>query len=533
MIGWIDRYVAQVAGMALALAVMLVLALPGFFTLPPVDRDEARFAQSSAQMLDSGDFIDIRLGDEVRYKKPVGIYWLQATAAALTGAADQIWSYRLVSLAGSMLAVGFTFALARLILPGSAAFLAAVVLASSILLGAEARLAKTDAMLLATIMAGQVVLARAFLPGGRQQVPALHRREIWGFWIALAAGILIKGPIGPLVTGLTLAGLCLIRRDAAIVRVLRPLPGLGLVALLVLPWLIAITLKSDGAFWAKSIGQDMLAKLGQGQESHGAPPGTYLALVWLTFWPGSVLFVAALAAIWRGRRHPVVQFAAVWVVPFWLIFELTATKLVHYVLPTYPALAVLAVWGVLQAAPRRAFWVAAGLAGVVPLALLSAFFIAAARLGGPVGLPFWAGVAGLCIALPLLLFALRQRAWGATATGLFVASLALSVAIYPSLAQMKVLWLAPRIAAIAGAAPDCTLSVVGYQEPSLLFATRRAALIETAAQAKARLDQPGCVILVIDEAQDFTPAGLAATGPVAGLNLGTGKMMRLQVYERR
>ena len=56
---------------------------------------------------------------------------------------------------------------------------------------------------------------------------------------------------------------------------------------------------------------------------------------------------------------------------------------------------------------------------------------------------------------------------------------------------------------------------------------------ETAAQAKARLDQPGCVILVIDEAQDFTPAGLAATGLVAGLNLGTGKMMRLQVYERR
>lgn len=533
MIGWIDRQVARIAGMELALAVMLVLALPGFFSLPPIDRDEARFAQSSAQMLDSGDFIDIRLGDEVRYKKPVGIYWLQAGAAALTGAADRIWSYRLVSLAGAMAAVGFTFALARLMLPGAVAFLVAVVLASSVLLGAEARLAKTDAMLLAAIMAGQFVLAKAFLPAGRQQVPILPDHHVWGFWVALAASILIKGPIGPMVTGVTLAGLCLIRRDLSLVRVLRPLPGLGLVAVLVAPWLVAITIKSDGAFWARSIGDDMLAKLGQGQENHGAPAGSYLALLWLTFWPGSALFAAALPAIWRGRRQPLVLFAAVWVLPLWLIFEVTATKLVHYVLPAYPALAVLTVWGLVQAAPRRAFWVAAVLAVLVPLALLAGFFIAALKVGGLIGWPFWAGVAGLFCAVPLLLAALRQQAWYALATALFAAALALSGAIYPSLARMEVLWLAPRIAALAQTAPTgCTLSVVGYKEPSLLFATRRAARVETAAQARDRLGQPGCVILVVAETQGFVPEGLAETGVIEGLNLGTGKRMRLHVYRR-
>ena len=67
-----------------AMLVMLALALPGFFTLPPVDRDEARFARASAQMIETGDLIDIRLGDEPRYKKPVGIYWLQAAVAGLT-----------------------------------------------------------------------------------------------------------------------------------------------------------------------------------------------------------------------------------------------------------------------------------------------------------------------------------------------------------------------------------------------------------------------------------------------------------------
>ena len=58
----------------------LIAFLPGFFQIPPVDRDEARFAQATKQMLESGQYIDIHFQDEVRYKKPVGIYWLQAAA---------------------------------------------------------------------------------------------------------------------------------------------------------------------------------------------------------------------------------------------------------------------------------------------------------------------------------------------------------------------------------------------------------------------------------------------------------------------
>ena len=56
----------------------LLAFLPGFFQIPPIDRDEARFAQATKQMLETGDYVDIRFQDEVRYKKPVGIYWLQA-----------------------------------------------------------------------------------------------------------------------------------------------------------------------------------------------------------------------------------------------------------------------------------------------------------------------------------------------------------------------------------------------------------------------------------------------------------------------
>ena len=69
---------------AVLLAFCLLAFLPGFFQIPPVDRDEARFAQATKQMLETGEYVDIHFQDEVRYKKPVGIYWLQA-AAVKTG----------------------------------------------------------------------------------------------------------------------------------------------------------------------------------------------------------------------------------------------------------------------------------------------------------------------------------------------------------------------------------------------------------------------------------------------------------------
>src|SRR5215471_15998650 len=70
----------------IALVLLCLIAwLPGFFTLPPLDRDESRFAQASKQMLETGDFVDINLGAGPRYEKPAGIYWLQAASTAVLG----------------------------------------------------------------------------------------------------------------------------------------------------------------------------------------------------------------------------------------------------------------------------------------------------------------------------------------------------------------------------------------------------------------------------------------------------------------
>jgi 4-amino-4-deoxy-L-arabinose transferase-like glycosyltransferase len=513
------------AGLGLVLALTLFMALPGFFSLPPVDRDEVLFAQASRQMLASGDVIDIRFADQPRYKKPVGIYWLQAAAAAATGQPGAIWSYRLVSLAGVLLAVGMTWGVARRALVPGAAVLAAMILGSCLLIGGEARLAKTDAMLLGAIMVGQWVLARAWLPGGRGQVSSLGTGTAAVFWAALAATILIKGPIGPMVLGFTLGGLCLMRRDLALLRALQPGRGLALLAVLVLPWVIAITVKSQGAFWTASVGHDLMGKLVDGQESHGAPPGIYLAAVWVTFWPGSMLLLAALPGLWAARREPVAALALVWVVPAWIVFELTKTKLVHYVLPTYPALALMVALGLTRGPVwRGAAWVLAP----VPLIVMVALAVLAQRLGVALPLTFWPlAVMAILLAAAVPLALRRGGVWSLSAA-LALAGGGLSLAVYPTLADSPGLWPARRLATLAVAHPGCTLTVAGYAEPSLVFWTNAAAHLATPAEALAALTAPGCQIVAVPAAE-AQPA-LPVLTQVTGLDLGSGRAVDLSVY---
>ena len=93
----------------LMLAAVAILA-PGISSLPPVDRDEPRYETATTQMLKTGDFVDIRYQDQPRYLQPAGVYWLQAIPTALFSAPGHrsVWTYRLPSLIGALLAVLIT-----------------------------------------------------------------------------------------------------------------------------------------------------------------------------------------------------------------------------------------------------------------------------------------------------------------------------------------------------------------------------------------------------------------------------------------
>jgi 4-amino-4-deoxy-L-arabinose transferase-like glycosyltransferase len=338
---------------ALLVLVSLVAFLPGFFQIPPVDRDEAYYAQATKQMVETGNYLDIHYQNDVRYRKPIGIYWLQAAVVdaaqslGMAGAPATIWLYRLPSLLGSVGAVLAIYWCALAFVARRGALLAGLMMAGSAALGVEARLAKTDAVLLLTVVVAMGVLARAYLQSRAASrdddvnVNRLHWPLPAMFWTAIAAGILAKGPLIVMVVGLTAGTVSIFDRSARWLTALRPLPGVAWMLLLALPWFVAIDLRTGDAFLVHSLGHDMLAKIVGGQESHGAPPGAYLLLFFVTFFPASTLAPIALPGIWAARREAVTGFLLAWLVPSWIVLELVATKLPNYVLPLYPAIAVL------------------------------------------------------------------------------------------------------------------------------------------------------------------------------------------------
>ncbi|MGR3757826.1 MAG: ArnT family glycosyltransferase [Tranquillimonas sp.] len=457
---------------AALLLIGLVALLPGQGALPLLDRDEARFVQGSRQMLESGDYIDIRNQEAPRYKKPVGIYWLQAGAAALSGqgAEAPMRVFRLPSLLG-ILAASMLIWWGSLPLAGpAAAALAGLAVATSVLTVGEAHIAKTDAALLAAVVAMQAGLIRTWQAAG--PVPAR-----WLFWGGAAVGTLLKGPIAPLIGALTLMGLLAHDRRAALWRRLRPLSGLALFAAVVLPWFIAIGIVSDGAFYRASFGEDLLGKVGQGAEGHDGPAGYYLATIWLTFWPWAPFALLALPWAWRARRRPPVVLVALWALPVWLLFSATGTKLPHYIMPALPPMAALAALWLVQG--RFEFGAAAWLRAVAAVLLAGGAGILAALIViaplyldlRPATLAVGMGAAGLLAAL--------AAAWAMAADRLFAAaalSLAAALTLTPALIAGTLPRLAPlfpseRIAALDAALDACAprpVLSVGYREMSLV-----------------------------------------------------------------
>lgn len=360
-------------------------ALAGVFTLPPLDRDESRFAQATAQMLETGDFVQIRFQDEARNKKPVGIHWMQAvTTGLLTGPeARAIWSYRIPSVLGAILAALACFWGGAKLVGREAALAGAALLAVTVLLGIEGGIAKTDAML-----AGLTTLAMAALAnlraGGGTKTALL-------FWAAIGAGILIKGPVTPMVAGLAIAVLLVWERRAAWLKPLLWWPGPVLAVAIALPWLIAVQLATGGDFLREALGDDLGPKLVSGHERHGGWPGYHLLLL-------PVLFVPAVFFLLPGARHTVAalrgklddtqaaaaRFLVAWAVPVWLVFEILPTKLPHYVLPAYPALALIAGWGLMTLARSGAgLRVAYALPGLLGAVILTALIAAVPGIYGP------------------------------------------------------------------------------------------------------------------------------------------------------
>lgn len=527
----IDRLAAGWKAYIIIALLALAAALPGVFSIPPMDRDESRFAQATAQMLESGDYVQIRFQEEARNKKPVGIHWLQAASvqAFSKPLAHEIWAYRLPSILGAMLAAIAAFWAGAALMSRRAAFAGAAMFAVCVMLGMEGMTAKTDAVLCGLTTLAMAALARVY-------VGKAGKRTILIFWAALGAGILVKGPVTPLVVGLTLLALFAFERRAIWMKALLFAPGPILAALIVLPWFIAVQGATGGGYLTDAFTNDVAPKIAGGQEGHWAPPGAHILALILLGFPFILALPAGMLAAMEGARDASgaeanrmpktpALFLLCWAIPIWIVFELLPTKLPHYTLPAFPALALLAGWAfardddddrplartsglILFGLSAALIFGIAGYAGAyfggrAPTALYNAAILAA--LGGLLAVR-GAGLMRRTTRQHTLIWAI----------GLALLWHGIGREILAPRAQE--LWIAPRINEAllkAGLHPRLSIGApgplvsAGYAEPSLVFLTRKDTANDSLEDALARAAPEAGAVISRDDFAAFQMGLLA------------------------
>jgi 4-amino-4-deoxy-L-arabinose transferase-like glycosyltransferase len=542
----------------IALALLcLMLFTPGLMTLPPLDRDESRYTQATKQMIETGDYIEIQFQEEQRNKKPVGIYWMQALTVSMLSSAPytDIWAYRIPSVLAAIAAVLLVFGIGARLFDRETGFAAGAILASALLVVGEAHIAKTDAVQLACIVAAQGLIARFYF-AARTGDYAPGWRWSLGLWAAIGLGIIVKGPITPFVCGATAIALSIWEGRYRWIWSMRPIFGLGVMMLIVLPWLIAIMLVTEGGFLADAWGRDFAGKVVSSQEGHWGPPGYYLALLPLTFWPASLFLIPAGYFAWTRRREGAIRFLLCWILPTWAALEITTTKLPHYVLPLYPALALLAA-AALSAAARDS----ASLISSVPARLGTALWLAITfvlafglliyaptEYGTGAGMFSYALLAAVLLAAGFAAyFMIRLEGERALVSACVAGVILVAGALGVSAPRLEQVMLSPRAAELAakmGATGNQgeKLAIAGYSEPSLVFlAGTKVKLTNGAGAAEFLIGTPGSYAFVNQRAEDgafrqyLTTKGHSAeaVGQVNGLNYSKGTDIVLTLYRLR
>lgn len=504
----LDRLATGWKSWIILFTLTFLAAAPGVFNLPALDRDEARFAQSSKQYLETGDYVVLRYQDEFRNKKPAGIHWLQAGSTAVLGDEDrlEIWTYRVPSWIGVALASVATFWAGLAFLSRRAAFVGALMFGATLLVTSEGHISKTDGVLIFLTAWGIGALGRLYMTNNQSKGLALL------FWGIMGASFLVKGPVTPMVAAYAGFGAWVWAKAAEGKGGdwWRPLiwwGGPAIFVAMVLPWFIWIQIATGGTYIEGAVGKDLKDKFAGASEGHAGWPLYHLSHIPAWYFPATLIFVPGIVAAWQALRgqsdsarrrgtdalliivalgaltafatwllpgelgngapsaYPALILIGIWflatrrewrtrwpnsnepvsdemralrMLVAWaaltaIFFELMPTKLSHYILPAYPALALLGGWAVDRILDGRDMpvsrWVSTGLfalGGLVLMLVSSPWAIdlvqaeaagdfktvesstVLAQWSGQSGFPLWLWMAGgVTIALSAFAFATR------------------------------------------------------------------------------------------------------------------------------
>jgi 4-amino-4-deoxy-L-arabinose transferase-like glycosyltransferase len=455
-------------------AVLLLAAALGVWNLWAYDLwapDEPYFGEGAREMVAEGHWAVPHVNGVVTTDKPPLFFWLIAAFSLPFGAVSS-FTARLPSLLAGIGTVALTIRLGRRLGGVNDGTMAGLVLATTYLSWDKTRSAQIDALLCFLVLAA-VSAFEAFRAGD-----ARGRRAGLLFWAAAALAVIAKGPVGLLLPlGIAILTLALdreLRAWGSFAPWTGPLLFLGIVG----AWIALATLGGHGEYsvWG-AFEKHVLSRAIHGMH-HGQPPWYYAEVLPVQLLPWSGLLPGAVLLGWRRRRERSVRILLVWAAFVVLVFSISTEKRDLYVLPAYPAFALLfarlivAVGGEAEAAgactPHRR-WV------TVPLALTGGV-LALAGLGLPAAVrrfPEFPATPGLVLAAALLaggaaivVAALKGSVRGAALAAAVAASLvflAAAEAVFPALDPLR------SARAFATEVKDITASSRAAGEPVLAY----------------------------------------------------------------
>lgn len=510
---------------AVLIAIALLCYLPGLLALPPLDRTDVIYAESSRAMLERGDLLDARFLEQQFAFRPIGIYWLQIASGKLLGpgAWDAISTYRFPSLLGGLLAVLAVWWLLRPLLGPRGSLIAAAFYAVTPIVALQAQLAIPEGPLLLAAAVAQLSLLRIYCAAEGER----HTGLAIMFWTAQGFGILLNALAVPILSLSTIIALFIFDRKAGWLKRLRPLMGVPAMIVIAAPWILVRAHFDGGVPFSSLTWWQLLNALGGAQDMKlHAVPFTFTLAVIVGFLPGAVLLVPGIKELWTGRAAALQRFLFAWLFGYLAYLELIASKPALYtvqaVFPAAAAAAALALErnGHLEIPPgmlRLPWW----LVLAVMAALLSGVMWIA-------GVPPNVGIVmGALIVTAMITLAAITASQNLVAAWLvtFVVGFALFVgfvfgALMP---HSQKAWPAERIAAAIAPLQRCVsgpVKVIGFREPSTIFTLGRQSIVLPADVIDWLPSGEGDITIVEDRWDGELQAALLAHGADLGRRVG-------------
>ncbi len=300
-----------------------------------VDNEETRFALQARQMVETGDWLVPRWSGRPLGTKPPLFHWTIGLLSVASGEVSE-WTARIPSAAAALATLFLVYALGSILFGRKTGFLSALVLSTTFIFFQHARMARSD-MLLTFFITLSVYL---FVAGSLRAESKARLGYLLGAYGAAALATLTKGPVGIVLAvfgGLAFLGA---KRKWGAFPVWGHLLGVAFFAAVATPWYV---------LYAQAVGREYVEGLLIRENltryvnafNHPQPIYYYVEHFSTNLLPWSLLGLPALVYAWKRRRESGSGFLLLWWAAIFIFFSLSTSKRDHYILPLYPAAALL------------------------------------------------------------------------------------------------------------------------------------------------------------------------------------------------